>query len=613
MTSLRTSTALAALACGLAAPVAAQDAFAIPEIVVSANIGETEASRTGASVSVLDAAEIEKTGETRLIDILARLPGVAITSNGPLGGVAGVTIRGVSRNYVKVLFDGIDIADPSGPQVAYDFGRLTRFGLDRVEVLRGSQSAVYGSQAVAGVISLGTALPDAVGTEQRAAIEAGSYETLSGSYSFGTRTETGALGLTLSHLRTDGFSAANEDDGNTEADGYEATRLSVRGEAILGDVTLSFAGFAERSEGDYDEGFGSAVFDGTPDEVSEATSRGLRLGAEFDAFGLSHEIALSGFRIDRTLSGTNGFGAFEFGYVGERDRLSWIAARQIGAGRLSFGADATRDSYSNDFGFGAAGEEFTTTGVFAEYDVALSDALDVTATLRHDDHSAFGGYLTGRLAAAWRAGPDTILRFSAGTGFRAPSGYELADPFAGNPDLTPEESRSVDLGIEHRFGADGMIRATLFDIETENLIDYSFATFTYQQVPGTTKRRGLELEARQAVTPGLTLTGAYTYTDSETPAGIAGAWSTEFGRHQLALGLDADLSDRLTASIGLLHVADRPTLPDYTTANATFTYDLGNAAEAYLRVENLADEDYELVDGYGTSGRAFHVGLRKSF
>ena len=616
----RTATALAALATGLAAPATAQDAFAIDEIVVSANLGQTEASRTGTSVTVLTAEEIEKTGETRLTDILARLPGVGVLARGPLGTQTGLTIRGVSQNYIKVLVDGIDVADPSGPQVAYDFGRLTSFGLDRVEVLRGSQSALYGSQAIGGVISLGTALPEEEGVTQEAAVEAGSYGTLSGRYGFGIRRGASALGLTLSHVTTDGYSAANEADGNTEADGYEATRLSVRGETVVGEgVTLGVAAFVETAEGEYDADefdpvtFARIYIDGTPDDLTKSLSRGVRLSLGFDAAGFAHEIALSGYAIDRRLWGTTAFGPFEYNFDGSRTGLSWAAVRDLGTGQLTLGAEATREAFGNTDSFGTdTSDASDTRGIFAEYDVALGTAVDLTLSLRTDDHSAFGTYTTGRIAAAWRVTPDTILRASAGTGFRAPSGYELYGPY-GDATLEPEESISLDLGIEQRFGAAGFVRATLFRIETENLIDYSFPS--YFQTTGKTVRQGLELEAGAEVTDRLRLTGAYTFTDSENPAGLSpgNTWNSGFGRHQLALGLDADLSDRLTASFGLLHVAERPTLPDYTVANATLTYDLGNAAEAYLRLENLTDEDYELVDGYGTSGRAVYVGLRARF
>ena len=612
MFTLRTTTAIAAVAAGLATSAAAQDAFAIPEIVVSANLDETEADRTGATVTVLTEEDLDKTGEARLTDILARQPGVGIRARGPLGTQTGLTIRGVSQNYIKVVFDGIDIADPSSTQVFYDFGRLTSFGLDRVEILRGSQSAVYGSQAIGGVVSLTTGLPDEIGTEQSAEIEAGSYGTLWGSYGYGIRTETGAAGFTRSHITTDGFSAANEEDGNTEADGYRATRLSARGEALLGDgVLLTFSGFAENSEGDYDQDF--PLQDGTPDEVAEAASWGLRLGAEFDAAGFQHEVSASVFRMDRILSGSDGFGANFFDYVGERETLGWTAARPVGTGTLTLGADATWERYSTVNSFGSSASADTETyGLFAEYDFALTDDLDMTATLRRDDHSTFGAKTVGRLAAAWRPAPDWVVRMSAATGYRAPSGYEMTAPFGGNPNLTEETSRSLDFGVERRFAGGAMVKATLFSIETDDLIDYVGGN--YVQVPGTTLRRGLELEGEAPVSERLRLSGAYTFTESDNPALSTGStWNSGFGRHQIALGLDADLSDRLTASVNLLAVADRPVLSDYAVANATFTYDLGNAAEAYLRIENLTDESYELVDGYGTSGRAFYVGLRKSF
>lgn len=623
MNPLRTTTALAALCTGLAAPALADDEiFEIPEIVVSANLGETEASRTGAAVTVLDGDDLDRTGESRLTDLLARQPGIGIRARGPLGTQTGLTIRGVSQNYVKVLYDGIDIADPSSTQVFYDFGRLTSFGLDRVEILRGSQSAVYGSQAIGGVVSLQTALPQEDGTQHSVEVEAGSYGTVWGNYGYGVRSGRGALGLNLSHVATDGYSAANAADGNAEADGYEATRLSLRGETTLGDgVVLGFSGFVEDTTGDYDEQFPLA--DGSPDEVSTATARALRAFMRFETGHVEHEIAASAFSIDRRLSGTSGFGASVLDYKGRRQSLDWTARMAAGTGLLTFGAGVEREAFENVSGFGTDSNDSRTYSLFGEYDVALSDTLDVTASLRNDNHSEFGNHLTGRLAAAWRLDGATILRFSAGTGFRAPSGYEIANRVASVPVLEPEKSRSVDLGLERRFGETGLVRATVFRIETDNLIDYTdggtpwpaTADDGYIQVGGTTVRQGLELEGETAISERVRLTGAYTFTDSENPAGLSAGntWSSGFGRHQVSLGLDAELTDRLTAAAGLLHVADRPTLPDYTTVNATFTYDLGDQTEAYLRIENLADTDYELVDGYGTSGRALYVGLRKSF
>jgi len=608
------ATALLALLTGLS-PALAQDTILLDEIVVTGAQEPQEARRTGVSVSVLTEADLDKTAETRLTSVLARLPGVGILSRGPLGTQTGITVRGLSQNYIKVLVDGIDVADPSGPQSAYDFGRLTTLGVSSVELLRGSHSAVHGGQAVGGVLSIdSTQLPEEIGSEGRFALEAGSYDTYAATLGYGVRGAAGALGFTLSQINTGGFSAADENDGNSEADGYEATRLTLRGETELqNSVVLGFSAFVEDTDGDYDE---SGPMDGTPDEETDATSTGLRLYMQFETGSFEHEIAATWFQIDRTSSGVNDFGPFTLDYTGERRGLSWKAGTDLGQGRLVIGADITREDYSQHLFFGSPTrtirEDSSISGVFAEYAWSPSETFDLTTSLRHDDHDDFGGFTTGRVAAAWQAAPDVTVRAALGTGFRAPSLYELNDEYAGNPDLDSEESTSADLGIEKRWGDAAALRATLFWIETENLIDY--VNYRYVQIPGTTRRSGLELEGELALNDRLSFTGAYTYTEASNPEVSSGsAWTAKFGRHQLALGVDADLTDAISGSLTVLHVADRQDMPDYTVANATMTYDFGNDTEAYLRADNLFDEQYQLFDGYGTSDRAFYVGLRRSF
>ena len=613
------ATALLALLTGLS-PALAQDTILLDEIVITGAQDPQEARRTGVSVSVLDAEALDKTAETRLTSVLARLPGVGILSRGPLGTQTGITLRGLSQNYIKVLVDGIDVADPSSPQSAYDFGRLTTLGVSSVELLRGSHSAVHGGQAVGGVLSIdSTQLPEEIGSEGRFALEAGSYDTYAATLGYGVRGAAGALGFTLSQISTSGFSAADENDGNSEADGYEATRLTLRGETELQNgVVLGFSAFAEDAAGEYDETlflsvppYTSYPGDGSPDEESDATSNGLRLYAEFDTGRFAHEIAATWFEIDRSLTGSTDFGATFNDYTGERRGLSWKAGTDLGQGRLVFGADTTKEDYTETSTYGASKGDASISGVFTEYAWAPGATFDLTASLRHDDHSDFGGFTTGRLAAAWQASPDITVRAALGTGFRAPSLYELYGPY-GDDTLEAEESTSADLGIEKRWGDAAALRATLFWIETENLIDYVGSS--YIQIPGTTRRSGVELEGELALNERLSFTGAYTYTDASNPEVSSGsAWTAKFGRHQLALGVDADLTGAISGSFTLLHVADRQDMPDYTVANATVTYDFGNDTEAYLRVENLFDEEYQLWDGYGTSDRALYVGLRRSF
>ncbi len=589
----------------------AQIAFELDEITFSANRTPTARASAGATVTVITGDEIRASGEARVIDYIARMPGVGVLARGPVGALSSITIRGASRNYVQVLVDGIDVTDPSGPQVAFDFGQLLTDDVSRIEILRGAQSALYGSSAIGGVVSITTARAEEEGFTQTVAAEAGTYSTLRGSYGLAFRQGDTDLALTISGIETDGFSAADEADGNTEDDGYSATRLSFSGGTRLQNgVELGLSGFLQDGEGEYDEQF--PVGDGSPDELTRAETWGLRGFIRFDSGAIRNELALTGFRIERNDTGSTVFGPFDVTYAGERTGLSYQGDMVLGGGELSFGGSLNRESYDQSGSFGPGGGDNTVAAVFAEYALAATQTLDLTGTVRLDSHSEFGEFATGRLAGAWRVRPDVIVRSSLANGFRAPSNYELFGPFVGNPDLEAEESLSFDLGVEKLFGDTGMISATLFYNETDNLIDYDGAS--YIQIPGTVIRRGLELEASHAISDRLTLSGNYTFTDDKTPAISAGnTWNTSFGKHDLSIALDAAITDRLRGVFTVQHVADRQSLPDYTLANVMLTQEINDSAEAYLRIENLTDEQYQLIEGYGTSGRAFYAGFRARF
>jgi len=640
------SLTIAALLAGTAAPALALELIELDDIVVSAGQEPRAAGRTGATVTTATAEAVRATGELALTEFLARLPGVGILARGGLGGQTGFTLRGVSQNYVKVLVDGIDVADPSGPQVAFDLGRLTSLGFGRAELLRGSQSAVHGGQAVAGVLSFESPALEAPGERLVVALEAGSFGTQAASLEHVRRSATGSLSLSFSALRTEGFSAAAA---GSEADGFASARVSAKGETTLENgVSLGFAAFAERARGEWDPqyyadptlSYDVTLGDGESfDEVSRQASAGLRAWAAFEAGGLEHEVSISGYAMDRNLYGTEtylDYDAFwavsgstlrtmDLDYSGRRLGLAWKAATDVGqGGRLVFGADVTRETYAQtgDTGYGPVdlGASSRLTGVFAEYAQRFGEGLDVVASLRHDEHSRFGGQNTLRLAAAWQIGDHWTARAALGTGFRAPSGYELYGPY-GYAGLEPEQSRSFDLGIERSLGDAAYLRATLFRIDTDKLIDFSdmgtpfdYMDDRYAQVPGTTRRQGIEIEAEMPLGERVGLTAAYTYTDATTPPlSFGNTWSAGFGRHQLALTLAARLAEGLTLDLAARGVAGRPSLPDYAVVSAALHYDLAPGTEAYLRVENLFDADYQTVAGYGTGGRAFYAGLRKTF
>lgn len=594
------------------APALAEDVIVLDDITAIANLEAIALDRSGSSVTVVTEDTLEASGDQRLTDFLSRLPGVNIRANGPQGTTTGITIRGASQNYISVFVDGLEVSDPSQTQVSFDFGALSTADISRIEVLKGAQSALYGSEAVGGVINITTKRARELGTEHSIAAEYGSYNTLRGSYSLAYKGESNELALTFSRVESDGFSAADENQGNSEADGFSQSRLTLyTHQDLQGGARIGFSAFVDRNEGDFDE-FGGTGGDGTPgDEYYENRSHGARGFAEFSAGGVDHTLDYSLYDAHR-VSVYNGFPAI---FDGARYKLSYQGATDLGATtRLVFGADHTKEEASDNFGFSA---DNRVNGVFAELNYAPTDRFDLAATLRHDGHSDFGGYTTGRLAASFRPQDDLIFRAAVGTGFRAPSNYELYSGF-GDTTLTPEESLSAELGVEKRYGDRASVRATAFYLEVQDLIDFDFASTAclfgpgcYAQVPGTSRRSGLELEGTLALNDRITLAGSYTYTDSSSNA--SSAWAA-VPRHDFGLTVAARMTEALTGAITAEYLADRQNgLPDYGVVNATLSYHFDATTEAYVRIENLFDNEYQSVPGYGTSDRAFYVGLRKSF
>jgi vitamin B12 transporter len=609
---------LTALASLLGSAAATAQTIVLEDIVISPGRAPIAADRTGATVSTITADEIARQARPFALDYLTQLPGLAVTQAGPPGMVAGFTLRGVPQQYVRLRIDGIEVSDPTGPQVAPALGGLLAGDIGRAEVLKGSQSALYGGQAVGGVIEITTLRPDRAGVEQRLSLEAGRYATLRGSYGVAARTDRTDAALTVQGLRTDGFSAAEEAAGNIEADGYETWRLSgSAGHWIGDDLRLFASGFVQREDGEQDAfgevapGFFAPV---DANEDFEYRSWGARFGADPPLGPMASTFTAARFDIDRRFF-ANGVRTSRF--EGSRDTIDYLGRLDAAPGlALQFGADWNRERAR--FAADGGRERSSIAGAFGQATWIPVEPATLGLALRHDEHSEFGGYTTGRLTAAYVLPTDTVLRASVGTGFRPPSLFELFGPF-GNPGLDPEASLSWDAGVEQRLASKrARLSATVFRLDIDDIIGFGFAG--YEQVPGTARSRGVEVAGTWAATDQLSLTAAYTYTDAELPGG---ARRPRVPRHDAVLGLDARPIDRLTLAASLRRVADvvegtaPPGQPDlvgnFTRVDARAAYAVTDAAEVYLRAENLLDEQYQTARGYGTADRSFFFGVASRF
>lgn len=610
----RLSVSLIALLAALPAHAQTSD-ISLDEIVVTANRTAVDSQKTGVSVSVVDQDDLRQAGNETLASYLNRLPGVTVTTQGPVGTTTNLRIRGADRRYIAVFIDGIRVTDPTQTETAYDFGSLLAVDVARIELLRGSQSALWGGSAVGGVINITThERLEEDGQKQNLLAEYGSDNTAILSYGLTRRQGRLETAFSATRYQTDGFSVFA---GGTEADASDATRLSFSARYAVSD-TLSIGGaaFTQETQSDFD-GFPAPLFLFTDLPNTETKNEyGARVFAELDMGQTQHLFDLSYFRVTRDVRDVDQGNSF---FAGDRWALGWNATTSA-SDALSFvyGLDAMQEGAEYTRIPGGT-RDTTTIGAFGQVLWSPSDGVDLSATLRVDKHSEFGNFTTGRIAASWRVAPSTVLRASIGTGFRAPSIDELYGDygfFIGNPNLTPEQSDSFEIGIDQDFANDATLSATLFRLETDNLVTYDPTPFpnTLVNLPGTSVRQGVELGIDVPITSTITLNGAYTYTDARRPDGRL---LPRVPRNQLSLNLDAELGGGWRGGFGLVHASgaeDGGADSDaYTVYRAQVGYDLGQDRELYLRVENLTDEVYEIVNGFATPRRSIHAGLRASF
>lgn len=603
----------------------AQDVTPLQDIVIySANRTPTEAAKVGSSVDVITEKELEGRAQTYVKDYLETLPGVSFSQNGPPGSVGGIRIRGGEGKYVKVLIDGIDISDPSNVETAAYLEHLLVGDVSRIEVLKGPQSTLFGGDAVSGVISIETKGASKPGFSQSGGAEYGAYNTWRGAYTAGYRAADGSnASFTVQGVNTDGFSAA---DSGREDDGYRNLTFSGRGEYYFSpSAKIFFAARTLRARFDYD-GFPPPTFSlGDTTDFGRYTQHAGRIGTEFTAFNgvLTNTLAIQGTKIERDNFYSPGVSSGWFD--GDRVKAEYKGVLRFND-MLSFlgGADfeQTGAKTNNTLGRNTA----DLTSAYGQFMIEPFAGLALTFGGRVDDHSDFGTFNTHRITGAYVIpGTETKFRGSIGTAFRAPSLDELFGTYSfapnyGNPNLRPEESEGWEVGFEQGFdNGRWKFGATYFHTETENLIVYQSDPITFAcgltcmvNIDGTTIREGFELTTGVRISPRLGLTSSYTYIDTER--GDNGARIVRVPRHMFTAGVEFQPFDKVAANIIVKYVADTldagTELDDYWLVNAKVSYEFSPGWKAYVRGENLLDEKYQTVAGYGTPGLSVYGGLQ---
>ncbi|MFK5926540.1 MAG: TonB-dependent receptor [Desulfuromusa sp.] len=597
-----------------------------PVVVTATRVG-TPLSQIASSVTIITAEEIEAKQQTQVLDVLRSVPGVNIIRTGSLGGQVSIHLRGTDTRHTLLLIDGIEYRDASTSGGAPSLESLSTDNIAQIEIVRGAQSVLYGSDAIGGVINIitkkGSKQP-----EGYVSVEGGSYNTWIEKAGYSAGSEIVSSSFAISRTDSDGFSAANEKDGNTEEDGFENTTVSFNlgiNPTEIFEINLNV--HSSDAENEYDS-YGPV--DG--DYITNSDILAGRIEGKVNLYNGLWKIAVGLAVTDknRTTTGPNYYDGYE--YNGKITKLDLQNTIQLGQHHtVVVGAETEKEeldsfSYLGDYSAWpdvtytafSYQEDSRNNALFLQDQFSIKD-LSAAIGIRYDDHDQFGNKTTWRVAPTYnikRTG--TRLKGSIGTGFKAPSLYQLygqLPPYnVGNENLNPEESLGWDLGIEQTFFNSSLIVSlTYFHNDIDDYIDYDF-TAGFMNIKGLITQ-GIESTIGWYPSDFFDTQINYTYTDSENKED--GSRLLRRPLHKGSFDLNLYPDDEKQISLNLLYVGERDdrseTLDDYILVNLTASHQITPSIKGFVRIDNLFDEDYEEVSGYGTAGLSGYAGIKLTF
>ncbi|QUL36537.1 TonB-dependent siderophore receptor [Erythrobacter sp. JK5] len=602
----------------------------VPILVTASRDMPIPVSEFTGSLTLITPEQIDRRQIRDIADVLRDVPSVAVSS---VAGQTQIRMRGSEANHVLVLVDGIEVSDPNNGE--FDIGTLQAEIGSRLEVLRGPQSALYGNDAVAGVVAYNAASGREL-SGFSARIEGGTNSTVNGAARYGYRGDGWDAALSATVVSTEGEPNARN---GTRDIGRDSYTISGKGAVEVADgFELRSALRYVETEGEFNDqdfGFGSPtqgfVID-SPGTQYENQAFYALVGARFEALDGAwiHDLSAQVADIDRNTVAPAGFPSET---ESDRFKASYVTAYDFGGNdhTVTFAADYEVEGFNNVLTFDDR-REIENVGLVGEYRYS-GERFDFAAAVRHDINDRFQDATTFRIGAGMRVTDTTRLRAAFGTGVKNPTFGELFGffdgVFVGNPNLQPEESTSWEVGVDQDF-VRGAVRVSLtyFDAELENEIFTAFPPPDFIQTPGNratdSTQRGVELAIAAQLGSGFSFNGAYSFVDAEEdgveevrrPDHLASAvlnWAAprdDFSAN-LAVRYHGEAQDS-DFTVGAFP-APQTTLDDYVLVNVNARVKLAEGIDAFGRVENLLDETYEPVFTFVAPGRAALIGIEARF
>ena len=592
--------------------------------VLSSTRTEILREQNGSSVTVITGEQLRRSGQSLLHDALRGTPGLNVVRAGSPGQQTSIFIRGTESRHTKVLLDGIPLNDPSSPSRAFDFSNLSVDNIERVEVLRGPQSTLYGSDAIGGVINIVTRRGQGA-PRYRFSTLGGRFGTFRQSASVSGGTERVHYSLGGSFFESDGFTTAAPRLGNTENDGFRNGNLSGRFGLLTSDTTdVDVVVRYTDAEAQID-GYEFPV--GPVDDLlrklkNETFAMRTQLRTEMLDGLIEHKVGFSYTNFHRRdtnpgLFGTPAFDGSTAKFDWQANALLYETARHRNV--FTAGLDYLDEGASSTM---AARRSLHATGFYLQDHVVIDEGWSTVVGARWDRYSKAGSAETYRVTSRYLLDEsDSAFHGSIGTGFRAPAINELFDPSLGNLDLRPERSFGWELGLEQPLGdGDLVVDVTYFRNDIDDLIVFQF--------DGTGPWGGRLYNVEQALTAGVETTAnlrvsevtsaSLGYTSLEARNRTTDSRLVRRPSNTFRVGLDHRFDDE-GVRVGLNYQwVDRrddfdgagfvTSLDEYSLLNATVSWEYSDRVQLFARMDNITDETYEEVWGFASPRFAIYAG-----
>ncbi|WP_337873219.1 TonB-dependent receptor [Ignavibacterium sp.] len=610
--------------------------FQLSDVVVTATRTPGNIIELANSITVIDSLEIALKNANNLSELLNNEFGIHFTSQGGAGTLSNAYIRGSNTNYVLVLLDGMELNLNNDPSGVFDFSSFPVDNIQRIEILRGPQSTLYGSDAMAGVINIITKKGSDKPTLGLNAL-GGSFNTYKLNAATSGSTGVFDFSVSLSRNGSDGFSAANKKHGNTENDGYLKDQvLSNIGFNLSQNVNNNLLLRFVKAKSDLDQ---SGIKGDDPTYIYNLEETNINNETNISLFdevwnqklSLSYLRNVRKYKFDET---PNNPASSRSLYDGRKFKVDWQNNLRLSKNNfISVGADFQYDETSSEYYY-YSGFNYESllpkvnSKIFGMYlldQIKIGESFFTSAGLRYDKHNKFGSSTTFQLASSivfWETG--TKVKATIGTGYKAPSLFYLFDPAFGNPELKPEKSMGIDFGFEQYFWKENITIGTTFFVNNfREMFGFDPGTFKTINI-NKAQTSGIEFYSTLKPIQGLFIKLNYTFTKAfDKSDGITKEEENLLRRpeHKAGLFTAYSFSEKFDFSTEAIYVGERDdkdfgtfpakriTLSPYLLINLSANYTLTDFIKFNLRIENLLDKEYEEVYGYGTPGISYYFGL----